>query len=156
MRTRLEVSRARGFSKFVGRERDMAVLDAALERALAGSAQVVGVVADPGVGKSRLCFEFVERLPSAGDPGRHGRTEFRTESRSPFFPCWRPCATTSGSRRTTARRPSVTRSPEVAAASTKSWMTLFRCSSTSSASPTPTIPLRRWSPRQSSGGSSHS
>ena len=66
MRTRLEVSRARGFSKFVGRERDMAVLDDALERALAGSAQVVGIVADPGVGKSRLCFEFVERLRGRG------------------------------------------------------------------------------------------
>jgi class 3 adenylate cyclase len=53
LHTKIEVSRARGFSKFVGRERDMAVLDDALERALAGSAQVVGIVADPGVGKSR-------------------------------------------------------------------------------------------------------
>jgi class 3 adenylate cyclase len=61
LRTALEVSRSRGFSRFVGRERDMAALDDALERALAGSAQVVGIVADPGVGKSRLCLEFVER-----------------------------------------------------------------------------------------------
>jgi class 3 adenylate cyclase len=66
LRTALEVSRSRGFSRFVGRERDMAVLDDALERALAGSAQVVGIVADPGVGKSRLCFEFVERLHARG------------------------------------------------------------------------------------------
>src|SRR5262249_7946946 len=33
---------------------------AALEKAIAGNGQVVGVVADPGVGKSRLCMEFVE------------------------------------------------------------------------------------------------
>jgi class 3 adenylate cyclase len=61
MRTRLDVSHARGFSKFVGRQSEMAALEAALERALAGNSQVVGVVADPGTGKSRLCFEFAER-----------------------------------------------------------------------------------------------
>ena len=44
----------------------MAVLEAALERALQGSGQVVGIVADPGVGKSRLCFEFVERCRARG------------------------------------------------------------------------------------------
>ena len=61
MRTRLDVSRARGFSKFVGRQSEMAALEAALERAIAGNAQVVGVVAEPGTGKSRLCYEFAER-----------------------------------------------------------------------------------------------
>ncbi len=61
MRTRLEVSRARGFSKFVGRQSEMAALEAALEKAIGGNAQVVGVVAEAGTGKSRLCFEFAER-----------------------------------------------------------------------------------------------
>jgi class 3 adenylate cyclase/tetratricopeptide (TPR) repeat protein len=61
MRTRLDVSHARGFSKFVGRQNEMAALEAALERTMAGHSQVVGVVADAGTGKSRLCFEFVER-----------------------------------------------------------------------------------------------
>ena len=61
MRTRLDVSRARGFSTFVGRQNEMAVLEAALEQASAGNAQVVGVVADAGTGKSRLCYEFTER-----------------------------------------------------------------------------------------------
>jgi AAA ATPase domain len=59
--TRLEVSHARGFSKFVGRTSEMASLEAALEQAIAGNAQVVGVVADAGTGKSRLCYEFAER-----------------------------------------------------------------------------------------------
>jgi class 3 adenylate cyclase len=60
VRTRLDVSRARGFTRFVGRANEMAILEAALERAVAGSGQVVGVVADPGLGKSRLCSEFAE------------------------------------------------------------------------------------------------
>ena len=61
VRGRLDVSRARGFTKFVGRSHEMAALEAALDRAVAGSGQVVGVVADPGLGKSRLCYEFAER-----------------------------------------------------------------------------------------------
>jgi class 3 adenylate cyclase len=54
VRTRLDVSRARGFTKFVGRQSEMAALEAALEKAIAGNAQVVGVVAEAGTGKSRL------------------------------------------------------------------------------------------------------
>ncbi len=66
MRTRLDLSHARGFTKFVGRQSEMAALEAALEQALSGNAQVVGVVAEPGVGKSRLCYEFVERCRARG------------------------------------------------------------------------------------------
>jgi class 3 adenylate cyclase/tetratricopeptide (TPR) repeat protein len=66
LRTRLEASRARGFSKFVGREREMTALESALAAALGGHGQVVGVVAEPGVGKSRLCLEFVERCRARG------------------------------------------------------------------------------------------
>jgi class 3 adenylate cyclase len=68
MRTRLDVSHARGFSRFVGRQDEMAALEAALARAIAGSAQVVGIVGEPGVGKSRLCFEFLERCRARGIP----------------------------------------------------------------------------------------
>ncbi len=66
LRTRFDVSRARGLSRFVGRTAEMAVLDSALERALTGRGQVVGVVAEPGVGKSRLCYEFIERCRARG------------------------------------------------------------------------------------------
>ena len=61
MRTRLDVARARGFSRLIGRTDELATLDAALERALEGQGRVVGVVAEAGVGKSRLCYEFAER-----------------------------------------------------------------------------------------------
>jgi len=66
MRTRLDVSRSRGFSRFVGRGDEMHVLEAALARAREGSAQVVGIVGEAGLGKSRLCFEFLERCRARG------------------------------------------------------------------------------------------
>jgi class 3 adenylate cyclase len=64
--TRFDLSRARGLTRFVGRDADMATLDAALAQAQAGNGQVVGVVAEAGTGKSRLCYEFVERCRAHG------------------------------------------------------------------------------------------
>ena len=66
MRTRLDRSRARGLSKFVGRDEEMERLEAALRRALAGDGQAVGVMAEAGAGKSRLCYEFLERCRARG------------------------------------------------------------------------------------------
>ncbi|HJW69578.1 MAG TPA: adenylate/guanylate cyclase domain-containing protein, partial [Candidatus Binatia bacterium] len=67
-RTPFDVSRARGFSRFVGRDAEIATLEAALARAAAGDGQVVGVVAEAGVGKSRLSDEFVQRCRARGIP----------------------------------------------------------------------------------------
>jgi class 3 adenylate cyclase/tetratricopeptide (TPR) repeat protein len=61
--TRLEASVARGLTRFVGRENSMAALIEAYEKVKDGSGQVVGVVGEAGVGKSRLLFEFRHRLP---------------------------------------------------------------------------------------------
>ena len=60
-RTRLDVSRSRGLTRFVGRNDEMNILTTALARAKNGHGQVVGVVGEPGLGKSRLCYEFVEQ-----------------------------------------------------------------------------------------------
>ncbi|HZI39935.1 MAG TPA: adenylate/guanylate cyclase domain-containing protein, partial [Acidimicrobiia bacterium] len=65
-RTPLEVAAARGFSPFVGRDAEMAALEAALDRAERGEGAVVGVMAEPGVGKSRLGHEFSERCRARG------------------------------------------------------------------------------------------
>jgi adenylate cyclase len=65
-RTRLEVARARGLTRFVGRDAEMDVLEAALARARAGNGQVIGVVAEAGTGKSRLCWEFAEHCRATG------------------------------------------------------------------------------------------
>src|SRR5437870_7798640 len=70
-RGRLDVSRARGFSRFVGRDEEMRILEGALEQAFAGQVQVIGIVGEAGVGKSRLCHEFVQRHRAKGVPVYH-------------------------------------------------------------------------------------
>jgi len=64
--TRFDLSRARGLSRFVGRARETELLEAALARAVAGEGSIVGIVANAGSGKSRLCFEFAQRCRSSG------------------------------------------------------------------------------------------
>ena len=79
-RARIEASRARGFTALVGRESEAAALDRALERATYGDGRTLFVVGPPGVGKSRLCHDALERwrgpkvaIASAHCPA-HGRT----------------------------------------------------------------------------------
>jgi class 3 adenylate cyclase len=59
VRTRLQASAARGFTRFVGRDAEIEQLRQAQEQARTGRGQVVAVVGEPGVGKSRLFHEFV-------------------------------------------------------------------------------------------------
>ena len=65
-RSRLDLARERGLSGFVGRSNEMEVLEEALESAKQGQGAVVGIVAEPGIGKSRLCLEFAERCRARG------------------------------------------------------------------------------------------
>src|SRR5208283_727033 len=58
LRTRLQIAAERGLTRFVGREREMAAMAAALEHARAGRGQVVAAVGEAGAGKSRLMYEF--------------------------------------------------------------------------------------------------
>src|SRR5712692_9652648 len=58
LRTRLQRALGRGLTKFVGREREMEALKHAAEQAKSGHGQIVAAMAEPGVGKSRLFFEF--------------------------------------------------------------------------------------------------
>ena len=58
LRTRLQRAAGRGLTKFVGREREMEALKHAAEQAKGGHGQIVAAMAEPGVGKSRLFFEF--------------------------------------------------------------------------------------------------
>jgi adenylate cyclase len=56
----------RGTSDLVGRADELGALEAALARAREGHAQVIGVVGEAGVGKSRLCEEFVRSAAARG------------------------------------------------------------------------------------------
>jgi len=65
-RTRLELETPRGLTPFVGRDRELGVLLDTFARAEAGNGQVVFVVGEPGIGKSRLLFELREHLGERG------------------------------------------------------------------------------------------
>ncbi len=57
LRSRLHAAAARGLTRFVGREGELEQLRQALGRASGGHGQVVAIVGEPGVGKSRLVWE---------------------------------------------------------------------------------------------------
>ena len=61
--TRIEAAAARGLSKFIGRGREMETLKERFEKTQSGSGQVIGVVGEAGVGKSRLLLEMRNMLP---------------------------------------------------------------------------------------------
>ena len=58
LRTKLQLSVRRGLARFVGRQPEMVQLQQAWESAKAGHGQIVGAMGEPGVGKSRLFYEF--------------------------------------------------------------------------------------------------
>jgi class 3 adenylate cyclase/predicted ATPase len=58
VRRRLQALAARALSRFVGRDDELERLTGALKQAAQGRGQLVAVVGEPGVGKSRLFFEF--------------------------------------------------------------------------------------------------
>ncbi len=58
LRTRLQVAARRGLTRFVGRYVETDQMKRALDQAKAGHGQIVGVMGEPGVGKSRLFYEF--------------------------------------------------------------------------------------------------
>src|SRR5206468_10012484 len=58
-RTRLQAFAARGLTRFVGRQAEFEGLRQALEHAGTSHGQVVAVIGEPGVGKTRLVYEFI-------------------------------------------------------------------------------------------------
>jgi class 3 adenylate cyclase/tetratricopeptide (TPR) repeat protein len=76
----LDVSRARGFSRFVGRDDEVHTLQGALDEAGVGHGHVIGIVGEAGVGKSRLCHEFAERQRMKGMPVYHAAGQAHLKS----------------------------------------------------------------------------
>ena len=66
IRGRLQASAARGLTRFVGRQQELTVLQQALEQAGLGHGQVVAIVGEAGVGKSRLVYEFIHSHHTPG------------------------------------------------------------------------------------------
>ena len=145
-RGRLDVSRARGFSRFVGRDDELRVLEDALEQARRRTA-----AGDRdrrrGRASARAACATCSRgaagrgaSPSTTPPGR------RTPSRSRCCRCSRSCAPTSTSPTWTPTRPRASGSPASSCCSTRASARTFRCSSTSSPCPIPSDPSPRMDP----------
>jgi len=66
IRRRLQAAATRGLTRFVGRETELVALQQALARAEAGHGQVVALVGEAGVGKSRLVYELVHSHRTQG------------------------------------------------------------------------------------------
>jgi class 3 adenylate cyclase len=66
LRRRLQVAAARGLTRFVGRQAELAILHQALEQAGAGHGQVVAALGEAGVGKSRLVYECLHSHRTQG------------------------------------------------------------------------------------------
>ncbi len=63
-RTRFDVSTERGLTPFVGRDRDLELLLDGFERCKTGRGQAISIVADAGVGKSRILYELRKAVAS--------------------------------------------------------------------------------------------
>jgi class 3 adenylate cyclase/tetratricopeptide (TPR) repeat protein len=66
IKRRLQAAAARGLTGFVGRDTELAAVMQALERARAGHGQVVAVVGEAGIGKSRLVYECIHSHRTQG------------------------------------------------------------------------------------------
>jgi len=84
LRTRLQRSAGRGLTKFVGRRAEIETMKRAADLAREGRGQIVAILAEPGVGKSRLFFEF----KAVSQTGWRVLNAFSVShgKASPFFP----------------------------------------------------------------------
>jgi tetratricopeptide (TPR) repeat protein len=66
VRRRLQAAVARGLTRFVGRDQELTVLTQTLAQAARGQGQLVALLGEAGVGKSRLVYEFVHSHATQG------------------------------------------------------------------------------------------
>ncbi len=71
-KTLFQATLARGLNRFIGRAAELQILGHSLQQAKSGFGQIVAIVGEPGIGKSRLCFEFL------GSPETEGWRVLRT------------------------------------------------------------------------------
>ena len=65
-RRRLQAAALRGLTRFIGREAELAAIDQARQLVEAGRGQIVAAVGEPGVGKSRLIYEYMQVVGTQG------------------------------------------------------------------------------------------
>jgi class 3 adenylate cyclase/tetratricopeptide (TPR) repeat protein len=72
LRSRFEAKAQRGLTRFIGRDQEFEALLARWNTARRGLGQVVSVIGEAGMGKSRLLYEFKERLAGERTPYLEG------------------------------------------------------------------------------------
>ena len=155
LRTRLDVSRARGFSRFVGRERRDGERSRRRWRSAGEGQRPGGGRGGRGGGGQEPPLLRVRRaLPRAGDPRPRGPASGPRQDDPLPAGARAACGPTSGSRSGTAPPRRATRSPGTLLLLDASSSERCPWSSTSWASPTPSGRSRAWSPRRASGSSS--
>jgi class 3 adenylate cyclase/tetratricopeptide (TPR) repeat protein len=83
--SRFEAARERGFKNYIGRARELDQLQSCFAQALAGTGQFVTVEGEPGIGKSRLLYEFLSSLDREQVTVPQGRCQSHA-SEIPYFP----------------------------------------------------------------------
>src|SRR5579872_4459134 len=83
--SRFEAARERGFKSYIGRVRELDQLQSCFAQALAGKGQIVTVEGEPGIGKSRFLYEFLNSLDREQVTVPQGRCQSHG-SEIPYFP----------------------------------------------------------------------
>jgi len=83
--TRFEVNAERGLTPFTGRERELELLLDGFERAKAGRGNVFSILAEAGVGKTRLLYEFRKAVANENVTIREGRCLSYSQSKT-YYP----------------------------------------------------------------------
>jgi hypothetical protein len=86
VRSRLQARAGQGLTKFVGRTAELSGLADALGQAWAGHGQVVALVAEAGVGKSRICAEFMRSAQAEGCLILEQSIDLRLSLRTSLYP----------------------------------------------------------------------
>ncbi len=82
---RFDAATTKSLTEFVGREGELNVLREAIDKAKSGNGQAVGIMGEPGIGKSRLLLEFIKGLIPGECIYLEGRC-FHYGSSMPFRP----------------------------------------------------------------------
>lgn len=85
VQSRFEASQARGLTSFCGRAEELEKLRSSMERSRSGQFQVIQIIGDPGLGKTRLMDEFTREAKVAGSRVHRGRCEI-TGNIAPLHP----------------------------------------------------------------------
>src|SRR5262249_49441019 len=85
VRQRFQARAAQGLTRFVGRQRELDTLRQAQEQAGTGHGQVVALVGEAGVGKSRLVYEFAHSHHIQGGRGLESASGSYRKA-TPYFP----------------------------------------------------------------------